>query len=457
MKTPLLGPFNHASTAKRDATAEIDYGCFLDGPLAHLRWFTLVPLLVIDIILPLPGRTFLPGWSLIVIFGVYNLIVEMLARRIPVPGTLSVAWLETFANVPYLDLPVVCILYFLAHAPADPIFVLFLLVALCAAGGMTRRRSEVFTLVCIITFAGLTPTLPGWGGAVVDVRALAVHVTLLGMLGFGATVLVGELREAHNEAITREHEAERLTELEHLRDQFIASVSHDLRTPLTAAQSGLGMVEESAQTRLRDDERRLVATVRRNIERLRTLIDDLLIYNQARAGALRLDLADVDLRQVVAGSVALVMPLIREKGQTLTQNLPKPLPVLGDRRRLEQLITNLVINANTHTPPGTRISISGAVDDDEVLLRIRDTGPGIPRGELEAIFQHFHRAQTTDAGSGLGLANARMLATLHHGRLWAESVTGEGATFVLTLPRAKNGGEPGATSDTDVEPPGYER
>lgn len=427
---------------KRAALANIDYGCFLDGPLALLRWLTLVPLFLIDVALPLPGRTPLPGWSLILIFAVYNLVIELLARRIPTPGTWSIEWFETFANVPYLDLPVVCILYFLAHEPADPIYVLFLLVALCAAGGMTARRSMVFTVVAMIAYLVLTPTLPGWSGSVYEARDVVVNATLLAMLGFGSTILIRQLRQARGEAMSHEHQAARLAELEQLRDQFVASISHDLRTPLTAAQSGLGMLQASAQDHLRSPENHLLETIRRNIERLRALIDDLLMYNQVRAGALRLDVVPLDLRDVVAGSVALVMPLIREKHQTLAQNLPAPLPVTGDERRLEQLITNIIVNANRHTPEGTHITISGGtisggVEGDEVILRIADNGPGIPSAELDAIFQHFHRLNTMDAGSGLGLANARMLADLHQGRLWAEHDASGGAVFVLALPKGR--------------------
>lgn len=423
------------SEREREAPELIDYGCFLDGPLARLRWLTLAPLFLIDIVLPLPGRTFLPGWSLILIFAAYNTAVEVLARRFPSPTRWSVPWLETFANVPYLDLPVVCVLYFLAHAPADPIYILFLLIAMCAAGGMPARRSMVFTLLCMFTFAVLTPTLPGWTGSTTEARDLIVHVTLLGLLGFGSMILISELREAHAQALKGERQAERLTELEQLRDQFIASVSHDLRTPLTAAQSGLGMLEESTHERLTPDEGHLLSTIRRNIERLRTLIDDLLTFNEARAGALRLDLAPVDLREIVAGTVALTMPLLREKRQTLTQNLPLPLLVNGDHHRLVQLVLNLIVNAQTHTPAGSHISIAGRATDTEITLRFSDNGPGIPATELEAIFQHFHRLRTADAGSGLGLANARMLAELHQGHLWAESSPGQGASFILTLPR----------------------
>ncbi len=231
---------------------------------------------------------------------------------------------------------------------------------------------------------------------------------------------------------------ERLAELDRLRAEFLATISHDLRTPLTAARAALRLVALSAGDRLRPDERALLDNGRRNTERLGRLIDDLLALNQLTSGTLRLAREPVDLREVVAGAAAAVEPLIRDKGQGLAVALPEPLPGEGDHCRLEQALVNLLANAHRHTPPGTRIAVEGWVAADELRIVVRDDGPGIPPPEHEAIFRRFHRLDPPGAavgGQGLGLAIARGLLELHAGRIWVESAPGCGAAFHVALPR----------------------
>ena len=230
----------------------------------------------------------------------------------------------------------------------------------------------------------------------------------------------------------------RLAELDRLRGEFLAAISHDLRTPLTAARTALRLVALSAGERLRPDERDLLDNGRRNTERLGRLIDDLLALNQLTAGTLRLAREPLDLREIAADAAAAVEPLVRDKGQALALELPEPLPGEGDPRLLEQALVNLLANAHRHTPPGTRIAIGGRVDGDEPCLVVRDDGPGIPPDEHEAIFRRFHRlgqsAEGADGGQGLGLAIARGIVELHRGRIWVESTPGQGAAFHVALP-----------------------
>ena len=245
-----------------------------------------------------------------------------------------------------------------------------------------------------------------------------------------------EQRLAEEELAARasRDEAERLEELHQVRTTFIASISHDLRTPLTAARAGLGMLETSALDRLRPDERALVSNARRSTERLGLLIDDLLAFNQLEAGTMRLDPEPIDVRTVVTDAIATVHPLVRLKGQALEADLAEPLPAVGDAGRLEQVVVNVLANAHAHTPPGTRITVSGRAVDGSVRLTVHDDGPGIPEEELEAVFDRFHRLAGGHGGSGLGLAIARGIVELHAGRMWAESEPGQGATFTVTLP-----------------------
>jgi signal transduction histidine kinase len=131
-------------------------------------------------------------------------------------------------------------------------------------------------------------------------------------------------------------------------------------------------------------------------------------------------------------------PLIDAKSQMLHVDLPEPLPVDADPWRLEQAVVNVLVNAHQHTPPGTCIELSGRVLAHDIVLKISDTGPGIPPQELKRVFQRFHRVAGPTGGAGLGLAIARGIMELHGGRIWAESQPGSKTTFYMTLPAASH-------------------
>ncbi len=236
-------------------------------------------------------------------------------------------------------------------------------------------------------------------------------------------------------------EVARLMDLDHLRADFIAMVSHNLQTPLTAVRLGVGLLQTGASGQLGPNEQRLLQDVHDNVERLRVRITDLLTVNEMDAGALRLERAPLDLRTVITQAVTVVGPLLQDKGQELELDFPRPLPLVGDARLLEQVALNLLSNAQRHTPPGTRVVVSGQITDREVRLTVRDNGPGIPVEELERVFGRFYRLDTPAGGSGLGLAVARAIVELHGGRVWAESQEEGGAVFLVALPRDGVGGE----------------
>ncbi len=266
-------------------------------------------------------------------------------------------------------------------------------------------------------------------------RLLVVgYAGLVGALAASVGLLSRRLARERAATQSGHNQAARLEELGRLRADFIRTVSHDLQTPFTAMQAGLGMVETSLSDRIRPDERRILGNVRRNIDRLGILINDLVAFNQFEAGEMRLDRAPLDLRAVATDALEAVHPLMQEKGQTLEVDLPEPLPYHGDARRLEQVLVSLLDNAHRHTPPGTRIQLSGRAPEGEIRLVVSDDGPGIPADEREAVFERFHRVASAEGGSGLGLAIARAIVEMHGGCIRLESRPGAGAAFHVALP-----------------------
>jgi PAS domain S-box-containing protein len=228
--------------------------------------------------------------------------------------------------------------------------------------------------------------------------------------------------------------------LQKMRNNFVASASHELRTPLTAALAALGLMQQSESGDLQPAHRELADNAMRNIQRLRILVDDLLLEGQLQADALGLNPRPLDLRGVIAGAVEAMHSLLQRKEQSIELDLPEPLPVNGDAHRLEQVFVNLLANANQHTPKGTLISIRGVVSEREVSVSVCDDGPGFPAGQIETIFERFAHPGAASSGTGLGLAIAHDLIELHSGRIWAENRPGHGAVFHIALPCSPDGG-----------------
>jgi signal transduction histidine kinase len=398
----------------------------MGSTLAYLRWVIIGSILVVTLVQPLPGRTGHPIWIFVLVFAAYNLVVDLARQRI--------AGLRSYRWVAITDLPTAGALYAFDAEPSGPLFVIFFLIVITAAVTLSMFGVLAYTITVLAMVAAIAPTLPLWDSLAVEIRVLGSRLAVLLMVGVGTALLTRRLSLEQQAAESMRSEAARLEELDRLRGTFISSVSHDLRTPLTAARAALGMLDLSAGDRLRADEHGLLRNGRRNIERLSFLIDDLLALNQLDAGALRLDRRQFDLRTVASDAVASLHPLIQEKGQVLELDLAEPLTCEGDPRRLEQVLVNVLANAHRHTPAGTHITASGRLLDGELLISVADTGPGVPAGELERIFERFHRGPAGDNGSGLGLAIARSIVELHGGRIWAESVSGRGTTIRIALP-----------------------
>ncbi len=407
---------------------------YLERALFWLEWVTMALLLGITLIQPRSGLAGIPTWALVLVFAGYTLLANLIQSRLRTR--------RAFASRYVLDLPVTALVYFLAGEPGGPLFVLFILGIDCAAASMTLRGTLIYTAVTAAAFGALDLMLWNRPPDAMEARLLLTRIVILGLVGVGMAILTRRLVLEHERAQSVRDESERLEELERLRADFVSSISHDLRTPLTAIQAGLGMLEAGAGDKLEPDERQLLSDARSNAGRLGGLIDDLLAYNQLEAGILRLDRQPVDLRILIADGASCMHSLLRRKGQVLKIELPEPLFVEGDSQRLEQAMMNLLANAHQHTPEGSHIAVSGRLSDGEVVLSVRDNGPGIPAEELENIFKRFHSVAGTEQGSGLGLAIAKGIVELHRGRIWAESEPGQGATFHIVLASAENGEGP---------------
>jgi PAS domain S-box-containing protein len=225
------------------------------------------------------------------------------------------------------------------------------------------------------------------------------------------------------------------------RDEVLAIVSHDLRTPLS-------VVDMSSQALLHavtDDpehaaERRQFGIIRNAAKQMRRMVEDLLDMAQADAGRLRVSPAAVPAASLVLDALEMHSAIAEQRDVELKVQLPRETTTaLADRDRILQVLANLIGNAVRFTPAGGSVTLTAATRPDEVEFAVADTGVGIGREVLPHVFDRFWRAQRSSSnGAGLGLAIARGIVDAHGGRIWAESEVGAGSTFYFTLPRGRD-------------------
>ena len=239
---------------------------------------------------------------------------------------------------------------------------------------------------------------------------------------------------------------ERLRELDQLKDEFLSTAAHELRTPLTTIQMSAGLAHEQLKRLVGAEEGKidprladLIGLIVESSQRMHALVNDLLDLTRLEQGRANLVMEQIDLREVVRECVEEVNPLFTNREQTLVARLPEAhCDVLGDRRRLEQVLINLLSNANKYSPEGSSVELRSARSGGECLVMVRDDGPGVPAEERELIFDRFyrsslHRSDRTSS-TGLGLPIARKIAEMHKGKLWVEPAQGGGSIFTLALP-----------------------
>jgi len=232
--------------------------------------------------------------------------------------------------------------------------------------------------------------------------------------------------------------------LDRLKSEFVATASHELRSPLTSIKGFAELLALSDD--LNDREREFAEMILLSADRMVELANDLLDVASVEAGQIELRRRAVDLGEAVDEVAALMRPRFEEKGQQLDVEVEGRVPrALADPARVRQVLTNLLTNAHLYTGDGGRVAVTVEAEDRFVSLVVSDTGQGMTAEEVEQVFDRFYRAGDGDraTGTGLGLSIVRSLVELHGGTIEVESEPGRGTTFRVRLPRALEL-EPGA-------------
>jgi len=236
------------------------------------------------------------------------------------------------------------------------------------------------------------------------------------------------------------HDISKIKRLENIRKDFVANVSHELKTPLSAI---IGYSETLLAKDLSEDKERqkeFTEIIHSHATRLGNIVEDLLKISEIEAGCPVLDLTDMEIKGIVERTALILEKEIKEKKLDLTIEFPESIPrVKAGENALEQVFLNLLDNAIKYTPDNGKIEIRASEENDFVKIEVSDTGVGIPAKDLSRIFERFYRVDKARSreigGTGLGLSIVKHLVESMGGRVWAESRINKGSTFFFTLPK----------------------
>ena len=269
---------------------------------------------------------------------------------------------------------------------------------------------------------------------------------------FDADGRVVEWIGAASDISERKAAEEKLGESDRRKDEFLAMLAHELRNPIAPISAAAGLLQ-----RMPTDEalvRRSSQIIARQVGHMTGLIDDLLDVSRVTRGLVELERAPLDLREVLQDAVEQVMPLVRARRHELALTLPAdPIRVEGDKKRLVQVVANLLGNAAKYTPEGGRLAVRGGIDEGMACIEVLDNGIGMAPELTQRVFELFAQAERSSdrssGGLGLGLALVKSLVELHGGTVSCSSPgEGGGSTFSLCLPCLEDAVAPGAGADT---------
>ncbi|HKI44451.1 MAG TPA: ATP-binding protein [Balneolales bacterium] len=227
-----------------------------------------------------------------------------------------------------------------------------------------------------------------------------------------------------------------IAEKDAAKTSFLATVSHELKTPISSINLTLKLLKDRKIGDLNEEQEKLISSVKQDTDRLNAFVKELLDFSQVESGNIRLNLAHVDLKELVDYAAEALRRQLDNKDLTIDMNMPdEPVSIKADPEKTVWVLTNLIGNAIRYSPHSSTITIHVSQNEKEVLISVRDQGPGIPKEYQNQIFEKFVQVGgDMRRGTGLGLAISKEFLQAQKGRIWLESEFGKGTTFTIALP-----------------------
>ncbi len=232
---------------------------------------------------------------------------------------------------------------------------------------------------------------------------------------------------------------DKLKKVDTMKSDFFLAMSHELRTPLTSIKQGITLLQQGFEGEMPEKQKKLLTILSQETHRLIEMVNSLLDLSKMEAGMMAYHFRQERLPPLIQRVIQEMTPLMEAKKIQSRTAIAHEIPPLNlDRERILQALRNLMGNAVKYTPEGGQIVISALCRDHKVECSFKDTGQGIPKENLKEVFEKFHqlpvKASEWAKGTGLGLAFVKRIITAHGGKVWAESVPGQGSTFTFVLP-----------------------
>ncbi|WP_411169073.1 ATP-binding protein [Clostridium sp. MB05] len=254
-----------------------------------------------------------------------------------------------------------------------------------------------------------------------------------------ATIIKGSEKKI-NEVVVLFKNITGLKELEMVKVNFIGTISHELKTPLTSIMMGVGLISNSNIGRLNKKQEDILEAIKEDVQRLNDLVSNLLKISQIQSNRASFNIKSNDINELVYECVENFLTQANEKGIDLSLELEERLPyVMIDEEKIKWVLNNLISNAIRYTKNGT-VKLSGYIKENYIVISVKDTGRGIPKDYLEKVFEKFVRVEgfeIPEESTGLGLSIAKEIVEIHEGKIWCESRVGFGSKFTFTIPIAQ--------------------
>ncbi|MFH1415047.1 MAG: HAMP domain-containing sensor histidine kinase [Elusimicrobiota bacterium] len=302
-------------------------------------------------------------------------------------------------------------------------------------------QKRIMTVGTVVLFIGILASMAMAFTVTKPINKLAQGAKMIGEgnlethIDIKSSSEIGTLAREFNEM------ALKLAELDRLKSDFVATVSHELRSPLSYIKGYIELFLGETEDSMTDSQKEYFMIVKKNITRLSQFINDILDVAKIEAGQIMVKCELRDIKPIVEEMITFCKPGTEQKNIDVGINIGEEIPnVLVDGEKIKHVITNLVNNALKFTPEGGKIRVCAAYNQsDTVTISVSDTGIGIPEDDLKTVFNKFHQVKANQEkikdikGTGLGLAIARGIVEAHGGIIWVESEVSKGTTFSFTL------------------------
>jgi signal transduction histidine kinase len=405
----------------------------MERPILLLRGLALLLVIVLYLFDRSTAGVLFPVPQMVLVLVAYSGLLFFLMHY--------VRWLRRPLNYLALDTVLATLAVYLTGGYHSSFFVLYVFIIIGAAFQLELTRTMIVALAIGLIYVGACYLNPAGLQSPYALYILSAKLLLLLIVAVLCGLLLEQLRQEQQETEREREQVARLRALDELRKGFVSAVSHELRTPLTCVKASADLLSATSD-RLSEEQAELVRTIEHHVGRLEALVTDLLEIAKLEAGQITLFTQPTDLRLLVGRVAETLRPLSDRKDQSVRLDWPETVSQVDvDRRRIEQVLTNILSNAIRFTPRQGEIEVCLTETAQSVQVCVADNGPGIANEHQAHVFDKFYVVVDGRglSGLGLGLFIAREMIELHKGRIWVESRPGEGSTFCFEVPKAYAG------------------